>query len=655
MVARAIVERDIQRPLRALIVEDSEPDAELLLLELRRTGYATTWTRVQTAAEMRLALQEDWDVVLSDFRLPQFSALAALEVLRESGRDLPFIIVSGTIGEDAAVEALKAGAHDFLVKDRLARLGHAIDREVREASVRRERQAATALLDNLYETAPIGLAFLDRKLRYVRINEKLAAMTGLTAAEHIGRTASEVLPGMGGSIEDNHRRVLATGEAILNLELSGETPAAPGQRRHWLVNHYPVRDEGGAILGVGSVVVEITGQKRAEQALRESEARKTAILDSAFDGIIAIDERGHVIDFNPAAERMFGYRARDVIGKEMAALIIPERLRDRHRQGLARFLQTGVGPVLGKVVELQAQHADGTEFPVELAITQVEGREPAVFTGFVRDLSSRTRAEAERERLLGALEEAVRVRDEFLAIASHELRTPLTPLQLQISSLSKRVEELARGAASREWLQERFDRIARQGVRLERLVGQLLDVSRITSGRLHLDLERVDLAEVVRDVVDRLSETDEIARSGCTLTVDLASGVVGNWDRLRVEQVIENLLLNALKYGAGSPVTARAWAEGEDAILVVEDQGIGIQPADRERVFGRFERAVSSRHYGGLGMGLFIVRQVVEATGGTVAVQSEPGQGARFAVRLPLAGPPPRVSRKPPEIEGAQA
>jgi PAS domain S-box-containing protein len=505
-----------RKQLRALIVEDLERDAELLVLELQRGGYEVSFARVQTAESMQASLQEDWDVVLSDYTMPRFSALAALEVLRQTGRDIPFIIVSGTIGEEAAVEGLKAGAHDFVVKDRLARLSHAIEREVREAHMRRERRDATALLDSLYETAPVGLAFVDRDLRVVRINEKLAVMNGLPAADYLGRRARDLLPTLGPSIEETHRRVLETGRPILDVEISGETPAAPGQRRHWLVNHYPVRDSRGAILGVGSMVVEITERKRAE---------------------------------------------------------------------------------------------------------------------------------AERERLVVELAEAVRVRDEFLSIASHELRTPLTPLKLQVNTLLNRVSDLAEGHASREWVEQSLARIARQGYRLERLVGQLLDVSRITAGRLLLDLEPVDLADVVRDAHQRLMETGELARSGCALTLDLAENVVGQWDRLRVEQVVENLLMNALKYGAGAPVTVTAAKDASMGVLVVQDSGIGLSPSDRERIFGRFERAVSSRHYGGLGMGLFIVRQVVDAFGGSVDVESEPGRGAKFIVCLPLVGPPLQARR----------
>ena len=381
-------------PLRVLIVEDSERDAELLAIEVRRGGYEVSYLRVFTEETMRRALDADWDVVLSDYSMPRFSGVAALRVLRESGRDLPFIIVSGTIGEETAVHALKEGAHDFLLKDRLARLLPAIARELREARLRRER-----------------------------------------------------------------------------LE-----------------------------------------------------------------------------------------------------------------------------------------------------------------------------ANAERERLVGELADAVAARDEFLAIASHELNTPLTSLKLHIWRILNRFGDLESGPETRELLKEQFQVIARQGDRLERLVRELLDVSRITGGRLRLDLEPVDLGGVIRAVEQRLTDTAVLTHSGCPLTVDVAQQVVGQWDAMRIEQIVDNLLLNALKYGAGKPVTIRATTDGATATLTVEDHGIGLSPADRERIFGRFERAVSSRNYGGLGMGLFIVKQVVEAHAGSVDVQSQPNHGATFVVRLPIAGPPDRVN-----------
>ncbi len=236
-------------------------------------------------------------------------------------------------------------------------------------------------------------------------------------------------------------------------------------------------------------------------------------------------------------------------------------------------------------------------------------------------------------------QEALHVRDEFMSIASHELKTPLTPLQLQIHTLEKRTRDLVRDDSSGIWLEDHLATIRRQSDRLDRLVGELLDMSRLMHGRLHLELERVDLREVTRAAVADFAGRTDLPRS--EVRVEIAPGIMGHWDRLRLEQVISHLLSNALKYGQGQPITIEGRVAGGQALFTVEDHGIGIAPADQDRVFGRFERAVPSRHYGGFGLGLFIARQVVEALGGMITISSEPGKGAAFTVSLPLAGPRP--------------
>jgi signal transduction histidine kinase len=244
-----------------------------------------------------------------------------------------------------------------------------------------------------------------------------------------------------------------------------------------------------------------------------------------------------------------------------------------------------------------------------------------------KDLAHLAASAIDGARLYAQVEEALRDRDEFLSIASHELRTPLTSLALQSDSL--------RAAARREQneaIARKAEVIRRNVDRLSRLVASLLDLSRISAGRLELDLETVDLAEVAREVVARFEE--EAQRAGVALTLDAPRAVLGRWDRLRLDQVVTNLVSNALKYGGGQPVEVTARAEGPRAVLRVRDRGIGIAPADQPRIFERFERAVSERNYGGFGLGLWITRQIVGALGGEIRVESAPGDGATFTVEL---------------------
>jgi signal transduction histidine kinase len=250
---------------------------------------------------------------------------------------------------------------------------------------------------------------------------------------------------------------------------------------------------------------------------------------------------------------------------------------------------------------------------------------------------------ADRERLLKqehdarvAAEEAVGARDEFICIASHELRTPLTALKLQLDTLERRAHAAVDDPDCGRCGQQ-LTRATRQVERLTRLVSTLLDVTRVTRGQLATERTEVDLATVTRRAVDEFSSAASAV--GSTLTLDAPEPVVGLWDAGGVDQIVANLLENAIKYGEGQAVEISTLAREGAAVLMVRDRGIGIAPEDVARIFDRFERAVS-RNYGGLGLGLFIVRHIAEAHGGTVAVESKPGEGSTFTVRLPLSGAP---------------
>jgi signal transduction histidine kinase len=247
------------------------------------------------------------------------------------------------------------------------------------------------------------------------------------------------------------------------------------------------------------------------------------------------------------------------------------------------------------------------------------------------ELAHRAAAAVENARLLREARRATEVREEFLAVAGHELRTPLTSLRLQLETLVRGIHK----GDPQARLAPRGDKVLRHLERFGGLIDDLLDISKITAGRLTIARTRFRLAQAVADVLARTA--DELARAGCQVGARLDPAVIGEWDRNRVEQIATNLLSNAMKYGRGKPIEVTVDGAGDDARLVVRDQGIGIAPEDQARVFHRFERAVTSQHFGGLGLGLWIVHELVEAHGGTIRVESAPGAGARFEVLLPLA------------------
>jgi signal transduction histidine kinase len=313
---------------------------------------------------------------------------------------------------------------------------------------------------------------------------------------------------------------------------------------------------------------------------------------------------------------------------------MPEQLHQSgHTEQHARVLEEA-GLLSGLAVPLVAR---GSTLGVLSFFTSRSGRHfTAEDQPVAEELARRVALSVDHARLYKSAQEAVRLRDEFLSVASHELKTPLTPLSLKLQVLSQKAAAQPDSSFAHEVLAHA--EVGHKQVRkLGALIGDLLDVSRISAGRMKLSWEPVDFAALVREVVSRHEPQAE--RSGTPLEVEAPASLMGTWDAIRLEQVVMNLLDNALKYGPGRPVRLRLVEDDGKAVLSVKDEGIGIAPEAQRRIFERFVRAVSDRHYGGLGLGLYITKSYLEAMGGTLHVQSVPGQGATFTVVLPRGTP----------------
>jgi signal transduction histidine kinase len=257
------------------------------------------------------------------------------------------------------------------------------------------------------------------------------------------------------------------------------------------------------------------------------------------------------------------------------------------------------------------------------------------------EMARRAAIAVDNARLYRDAQRALQIRDQFLSVASHELRTPITVLQLQVQILDRLARRDEGGSLPARRVADTLNVVERQIKRLSKLSNDLLDVSRITQGEVRIERSEVDLSELVQEVMERFD--DQIERQGGEVTLRAPAGVTGFWDRTRIDQVVTNLLSNAIVYGEGKPIAVSVERDGARARLVIRDRGIGIAPENLQHVFERFGRGVSSQHYGGLGLGLYIVRRVVDAHGGTIGVESEPGVGSTFTVELPIQETPDRT------------
>lgn len=531
-------------------------------------------------------------------------------------------------------------------------------------------QGQLAELDHVYQTTPVGLCFVDANLRFVRVNEYLAAVNGREITEMLGRKVAEALPEMADLLEPFYQQVVATQRPLLDIEIQAETLQQPGIIRDWLMSYYPVRDSEGAFLGVSTVVQEITDRKKAERLLEESSAIFRRLFEANIFGVAISDFSGKITYANDALLKMVGYTRKEMLAGEMCSdqLTPPEQL---YLDAIAaeELRTTGVATPFEK----EYIRKDGSRVPILLggAMLGEPYTEQNKVIRFYINLTEIKQVEAERLQLLereraarAEAESANRMKDEFLATLSHELRTPLNAILGWAQLLcTRKFDDNMRASA--------LETIERQARLQKRLIDDILDVSQIIQGKLCLNVRWFDLVEMIELAMNSVSLMAGAKSIELDAVVDPAVGLVWG-DVERLQQVIWNLLANAIKFtpqGGRVEVALRLMSaengeNGEYLPMVdsldlcsfssgstlskftisyieirVSDNGKGISPEFLPFVFERFRQADSSvtRTYGGLGLGLAIVRHLVELHGGVVIAESEgEGKGATFTVRLPL-------------------
>jgi signal transduction histidine kinase len=464
-------------------------------------------------------------------------------------------------------------------------------------------------------------------------------------------------------------RSILHGEVVRGEEV--EIVRGDGTRAFIRIDSVPLRDTAGTIVAGVVFYDDVTEQRRGDEILRTL-AEASRIVSSSLDHektlaaiasfVVPRLADWCAIDLLDEERKSFAHTA--VAHADPAKVAFAQELRRRYPLDLQR--PGGIGDVIrtGKPLhfpviseELLVQSARDAEhlrlmrevgFHSAISVALRVGNETFGALSLIaaenkrafdardvvmaEDLAARCALAVKNARLYADAQRAIAQRDDFLSVAAHELRTPLHTLTLQASALEMAHEKSPDAPVPAP----RIAKLRQSVERMASLVSNLLDVSRLASGRLALAHEDMDLGALTREIVDRLEDAATAAK--CTITVRTDGDTRGRWDRERVDQIVTNLVTNAMKYGAGNSIDVDVRGDGDVVRLLVRDHGIGIAVADAQRIFRQFERATSRRHFSGLGLGLWIVDQFVRAHGGDVNVQSAPGEGATFTVTLPRDG-----------------
>jgi PAS domain S-box-containing protein len=563
--------------------------------------------------------------------------------------DLSFTGPGGTRTVAVTLEPLRDTAGEIVgvtsaaldVSDR-RRAEHAL-----RASEERARQQA-AELEAIYEAAPIGLAVVDTELRYRRINERLARINGIPAADHVGRSVADVVPSLGAQAAEVMRRIRETGRPVRS-EFKGDTKADPGVERIWDQHWYPLHQPGGPIVGVAVMAEEVTEQRRNEQALRESEELFRALAENGPQLTWMARPDGWIFWYNRRWFDYTGTTMEDMEGWGWQRVHHPdhvERVTDgfrhamthgtawedtfplRRKDGRYRWFLSRAFPIRDTVGRITRWFGSNTDITV-LRDTQEALREAQRQIREYADGLERTVAERTAK-----LQETVQELEAFSYSIAHDMRAPLRSM-IGYAEIVREEHAAGMDETGRRYL----DRIAASSRRLDRLILDVLNYSRIV--RDDLPLEPVDLRSLVREVIDSYPNLAAVADR---VQVGELPALIAN--RAALTQVLSNLLENAVKFVAsGVTPSVRVFAEpatpprpdarGSWCRVSVEDNGIGIDPTVVPRLFEMFQRFTRPGLYEGTGMGLAIVRKAVLRMGGTVGVESTPGTGSRFWFVLP--------------------
>ena len=616
-----------------LMFSDRAALDELRLIDYLGLEHADVWEvapRLTVAGDAMLEeiVKSDGPIVVVDARTDARTNKAMVAALENRtivnvplrGLDAPlYVLGTGTFGEEGcrppsaeALEYLVGMAAQVAVA--AARIRWCDERRRSAEEIERSEQLLRITLDSIDE-AVITTNAADR---IVRMNPCAETLTGWPARDAVGRPVEEVV--------------------VLEAATGGEAVLVTRQGRRRTVSRRTTSLKTADPAAQGRIVLhrDRTREHETQDALRESRAQATAVMEAALDAIVVIDGEGEIVEWNPAAERLFGYPREEVLGRALADIVVPPSLRGAHRGGLARLLATGQPRLLGRRVELTAIRRDGDEFPVEVAIVESGSAERRAFTGYIRDITERRKA-AEAEILRREKSAALAANAELEAFSysvAHDLRAPLRSISGFSDVLGDHLGDRldAEGRAL-------LGRIIGATSRMDGIIEALLSLARLT--RTELRRETVDLAQIADAVIARLRAREptrqvELVNVGEKLAIG---------DRGLLTVVLENLLGNAWKFTSARPVArielGRTTTDTGATVFFVRDDGAGFDMSFVGKLFVPFQRLHAAREFAGTGIGLATVARIVARHGGRIWAEGAIGKGATFSFVLE---PPQRPS-----------
>ncbi|MFY9151276.1 MAG: PAS domain S-box protein [Prolixibacteraceae bacterium] len=634
--------------IKILHLEDNENDSILVQVNLNRENLNYEYFLADNEADFISHLtNQKIDIILSDYSLPVYSGSEALLLVRKNYQHIPFVFVSGTMGEEAAIESLLNGAIDYVLKNKLERLGSAVRRALRESRLQMEYQTAIDKLRfqeeqyrSLVEGMNEGIMLTDNADKILFINQQTIEITGYTSAELIGKDCAETL--YEGEFKD---KVLE--KNLLRLQGIKDKYEIKLKRKDnrqiWIrISGSPVYDNNNNVIGTIGVFENINDQKIAEDELRKL---KRAV-DQSPDSIIITDIDGVIEYANPATSVLTGYSNDELLGRKTnmfnSGLNQEEEYFELWETIKSGKIWTG---------ELQNRRKNGVEYWESVSISPIYDFSGQIthFLAIMEDISERKRITQELIISKERAEESDRLKSAFLANISHEIRTPMNGI-LGFAELLK-IPDLT------SEMQERYIHVIEQsGNRMLNIINDIVDISKIEAGQMNIHLQETNVNQLLQDL--HIFFTPEARTKG--LSMSLVSDVseeesVILTDRTKLTQILTNLIKNAIKFTnsgsiefgcspfrsniTGEVINEKTGTENtfDTFRFYVRDTGTGITPDQAELIFERFRQGSFSlsRDYEGAGLGLPISKAFVEMLGGKIWVESEFGKGSVFFFEIP--------------------